>query len=170
MGILNDLRKRVQDVNDGLESGAIIRDVVIQHPDDRLELQKEQLFAGKRSDGQDIRPYYTEDLKPNGYFYSVDTAKMYAAWKQTLNYPYEAKRNPDAPNLYINGRFHDELGVRFDSQTVAVIGATGYAQQIVDKYGLDTFGLMWDNWNEIFFNRGGYDELMDKLKSQLYVN
>lgn len=170
MGILNDLLQRVQSVNDGLEKGGIIRDVVIQYPDDILDLQKQQLFAGKRSDGEDIRPYYTEDLKPSGYFYSVDTAKMYAAWKQTLDYPFEANRNPDAPNLYINGRFHDELGVQFTVDTVAVVGTTGYSQQIVAKYGLDTFGLMWDNWNEIFFNRGGYDRLMEQIKQTLYVN
>lgn len=171
MGILNDLLQRVQSINDGLEGGGIIRDVVIQYPDDILDLQKDQLFAGKRSDGQDIRPYYTEDLKSaGGYFYSVDTAKMYAAWKQTLDYPYNVDRNPDAPNLYINGRFYDDLGVQFDAQTVAIVGTTGYSQGIIAKYGMDTFGLMWDNWNEIFINRGGYERLLEQIKLKLYVN
>ena len=66
MGILNDLRMRVQQVNDGLMTGDLIRNVVVQHPDDILDLQKMQLFQGLAANGEDIRPYYSEDLKPAG--------------------------------------------------------------------------------------------------------
>ena len=134
MGILNDLLSRVQSVNDGLQTGELVRDVVVQHPDDILELQKIQLFQGLDANGEDIRPYYTEDLKPGGYFYSVESAKRYAAWKESgINYPYSVQRNPDAPNLYINGRFHDELGVQFDVQTVGIVGTTGYSKGIIEN-------------------------------------
>lgn len=170
MGILNDLLDRVQGVNNGLESGEIVRDVMLGHPDDILDLQRQQLFAGLTSTGEDVRPYYSEDLKPGGYFTSVEKAKNYAAWKGRLNYPYNANRNPDAPNLYINGRFHDELGVQYDSDTVGIIGATSYAKGIVEKYGLRTFGLMISNWMVIFAERGALDELMNKIKTMLYGN
>lgn len=170
MGILNDLRKRVADVNDGLQTGELIRNVVVNHPDDILELQKQQLFAGLASNGQDIRPYYSEDLKPSGYFYTVESAGRYAAWKKDgINYPYTANRNPDAPNLYINGRFHDELGVQFAGDTVGIVGTTGYSKGIIAKYGISTFGLMMANWMVIFTERGAYDELMNELKTRLYV-
>lgn len=170
MGILNDLRTRVMNVNDGLQTGTLVRNTVIRHPDDILDLQREQLFEGKRSDGQDMRPYYSEDLKPKGYFYCVESAGRYAAWKQSgINYPYNANRNPDAPNLYINGRFHDELGVQFATDTVTVLGTTGYAKQIVDKYGLESFGLMMSRWMTIFAERGALDELMNEIKQLLYV-
>lgn len=170
MGILNDLRTRVMNVNDGLQTGTLVRNTVIRHPDDILDLQREQLFEGKRSDGQDMRPYYSEDLKPKGYFYTVESAGRYAAWKQSgINYPYNANRNPDAPNLYINGRFHDELGVQFATDTVMVLGTTGYAKQIVDKYGLESFGLMMSRWMTIFAERGALDELMNEIKQLLYV-
>lgn len=170
MGILNDLRTRVMNVNDGLQTGTLVRNTVIRHPDDILDLQREQLFEGKRSDGQDMRPYYSEDLKPKGYFYTVESAGRYAAWKQSgINYPYNANRNPDAPNLYINGRFHDELGVQFATDTVTVLGTTGYAKQIVDKYGLESFGLMMSRWMIIFAERGALDELMNEIKQLLYV-
>lgn len=171
MGILNDLRARVQRVNDGLQTGASIRDVIIQHPDDILELQKRQLFAGLNSQGEDIRPYYSEDLKPSGYFHTVESAGRYAAWKKDgINYPYAASRNPDAPNLYINGRFHDELGVQFAADTVAIVPTTLYAAKIVAKYGITTFGLMLTNWMAVFIERGAYNELMAELKTMLYVN
>lgn len=171
MGILNDLRARVANVNDGLQTGELVRDTIVRHPDDILELQKQQLFSGLASNGEDIRPYYSEDLKPAGYFKSAESAKRYSAWKETgINYPYAANRNPDAPNLYINGRFHDELGVQFDAQTVSVVGTTGYSKGIVAKYGIQTFGLMISNWMVVFVERGAYEELMNEIKTRLYVN
>lgn len=171
MGILNDLRTRVAGVNDGLQTGELVRNVVVQYPDDILELQKIQLFQGLAANGEDIRPYYSEDLKPGGYFRTPDSAARYAAWKQSgINYPYKANRNPDAPNLYINGKFHDELGVQFDVQTVGIVGTTNYSKGIIAKYGMQTFGLMASNWNVIFVERGAYEKLMDELKTRLYVN
>lgn len=169
MGILEDLLKRVQTVNASLVSGSVVRDVVTRHADDILDLQREQLFEGKASSGEDIRPYYSEDLKPTGWFHSVETARRYASWKLDINYPYTANRNPDAPNLYINGRFHDELGVQFGPDAMAVVGATNYAREIVAKYGLDTFGLMPSKWSELFGQRGGYFELMNEIKRMIYV-
>ena len=77
MGILNDLRTRVQSVNDGMETGELVRNVIVQHPDDILDLQKMQLFQGLAANGQDIRPYYSEDLKPSGFFHSVESAGRY---------------------------------------------------------------------------------------------
>lgn len=170
MGILNDLRTRVQNVNEGLKTGALVGMVIMRHPDDILELQKIQLFEGKAGNGEDIRPYYSEDLKPMGHFYSVESAGRYAAWKQDgINYPYSAQRNPDAPNLYINGRFHSELGVEFNADSVGIIGLTEYAKGIMAKYGMQTFGLMESNWMVIFAQRGAYYELMNELKNILYV-
>lgn len=170
MGILNDLRKRVADVNDGLQTGELVRNVIVQHPDDILDLQKMQLFQGLAANGQDIRPYYSEDLKPSGFFHSVESAGRYAAWKKDgINYPYKANRNPDAPNLYINGRFHDELGVQFAADTVGIVPTTPYAAGIMAKYGITTFGLMMANWMVVFVQRGAYAELMQQLKQRLYV-
>lgn len=169
MDILNQLRTRVADVKDNLETGELVRDIVVKHPDDILDLQKQQLFSGLASNGQDIRPYYSEDLKPTGYFYTAESAKRYAEWKETgINYPYTAERNPDAPNLYINGRFHDELGVQFDAETVGIVGTTGYSKGIVAKYGIETFGLMMSNWMVIFIERGAYNELMQELRTRIY--
>lgn len=169
MGILNDLRSRVQYVNDGLISGELVRNVIVGHSDDILELQKLQLFQGLAADGQDIRPYYSEDLKPTGYFHSVESAGRYAAWKRDgINYPYSVQRNPDAPNLYITGKFHDELGVQFTNETVGIIPTTPYAAGIMAKYGITTFGLMMENWMVVFVQYGAYYELMNEIKQRLY--
>lgn len=169
MGILDDLLKRVERVNVGLKSGEIIRDAVSRHPDEIMELQKQQLFEGKAASGEDIRPYYSEDIKPRGYFRTPESAANYSAWKRDgISYPYSANRNPDAPNLYINGRFHDELGVQFTSDMVGIIPTTFYASGIVAKYGAETFGLTRANWISLFEDYGVYYELMDDIKSIIY--
>lgn len=167
--MLTELLDRVKNVQEGLQDGDTIRDVVENHEEDILDLQKLQLFQGKASSGEDIHPYYTEDLKPSGFFHSVEAAKRYSDWKQTISYPRQADRNADAPNLFINGKFHSELSVNFGSESVMVGGSTSYANQIINKYGLDTFGLTKDNWNIIFRERGGLAELLQSIKKQLFA-
>lgn len=167
--MLTQLLDRVKIVQQGLQDGGTIKDVVETHEEDILDLQRLQLLQGKASSGEDIRPYYSEDLKPSGFFNSVDAAKRYSAWKGTISYPRMADRNADAPNLYINGRFHSELGVTFGSDSVVVDGKTSYANGIIDKYGIGTFGLTKENWGIIFRNRGALSELLQKIKSQLYA-
>lgn len=170
MGILNDLRQRVANVDNELQTGELVRNVLVRHRDEIMELQLKQLFQGIASSGQDIRPYYSEDLKPGGYFNSAESAARYAAWKRDgIHYPYTTNRNPDAPNLYINGRFHSELGVEFGVEAVGIVPQTPYAAGIVAKYGLSTFGLTGSNWMVIFVEQGAYYDLMNQLKQRLYV-
>lgn len=169
MSILDTLLARVREVQEGLASGALIRDVLVLREGDILEAQQKQLLAGKDSGGEDIRPFYSEDLKPEGHFYSVESAGRYAAWKQDLTYPYSVEgRNPDAPNLYINGRFYKDLGVQFTSDTLGIVGETAYAKEIMAKYGTDTFGLNYDSW-EMIWESGSYDELMTMIGRLIYA-
>lgn len=166
--IIEGLKNRVENVLVGLQTGALVRNVVTKHTADILDLQKLQLLQGKAASGEDMRPYYTEDIQPGGYFKSVESAKRYAAWKETINYPRNAKRNTNAPNLYINGRFHSELGVQFGTEAMTIIGSTMYANNIIAKYGTKQFGLMQSNWNIIMRERGGKDELLTEIKKELY--
>lgn len=162
--MLESLLNSVLRLQQGIESGAFIRDVVSRHGDEILEQQRIQLLEGKASSGEDIRPYYSEDLKPNGWFHTPQTAANYAAWKESgISYPYSVNRNPDAPNLYINGKFHSELGVQFLADGILISGETGYAQGIVMKYGLQTFGLMPERWRELFIVGGLLDELLAEI-------
>ena len=169
MELLEQLISRVTAVRDGLANGTLVRDVLVNHQDDILTLQKEQLFNGKRSDGEDMRPFYSEDLKPTGHFYTVEAAKRYSDWKLSIPYPsaaQRANRNPDAPNLYINGKFHSELGVRFDTDSVSVTPTTPSATEIMARYGIESFGLTTENWNMIW-QEGALDELMNIIKEIL---
>lgn len=165
--ILQDLYNRIVAVRDGLTSGELIRDAIEGHGEDILEYQRIQLLEGKTPTGEDIRPYYSEDLKPEGHFHSVESAGRYAAWKEGLSYPYSVERNPDAPNLYINGKFHSEIDVDFREDAAVIVPGTGYAEGIMLKYPR-AFGLSLDSWNAIFAQRGALAELMETIKGIIY--
>lgn len=169
MSILSDLLARVKGVQEGLASGSLIREVLLLRQEDILEAQRIQLLAGKDSGGEDIHPFYSEDLKENGgYFYSVESAGRYSAWKETLSYPYTVDRNPDAPNLYIDGTFYSELDVDFGTDTLGIIGTTDKANRIIAKYGKDTFGLNYASWESIW-EGGSYQTLLDTIANLLYA-
>ena len=165
--ILNALLSKVEAVQSGLKDGTLVRGVVSTHPDDVLEMQRIQLLEGKTPKGEDIHPFYSEDLKPGGWFHSVESAGRYAAWKQDLSYPYSVERNPNAPNLYINGRFHSEIDVVFGDEAAEIVAGTAYAQGIMLKYP-SAFGLSRESWNTIFSTRGALAELMGEIKNILY--
>lgn len=165
--ILDTLLARVQAVQAGLLDGSLIREALASSEQAIIEAQRRQLLAGKDSGGEDIRPFYSEDLKPSGHFYSVESAGRYAAWKQDLSYPYTVDRNPDAPNLYINGKFHNELGVDLGVDAIGIIGETAYARNIMAKYGQNTFGLNYDSWQSVW-EGGAYDLLMINLSTYLF--
>lgn len=150
-----------------MERGVFLQVALADEQEKIMTLQREQLLEGKDNDGNDMRPYYSEDLQPEGWFKSKDSAMRYALWKQTgISYPVQVQRNPDAPNLYINGRFHSELGVKQTSKTIGVYPITPYAATIVAKYGLDKFGLSSARWREVL--DGCKDRIIKMMKQELY--
>lgn len=165
---LNDLLTNAKTLQQGMNDGSIVRSVLELHENDIVEQQRIQLLEGKASSGEDIHPFYSEDVKPTGYFKSKATAANYAAWKQTLSYPYSVQRNPDAPNLYITGIFHNDLSVSYDADSVAIIPDTAYAANIMAKYGKNMFGLCPQKWGIIFKEKGAEDELITEMKNVLW--
>ena len=169
--ILQDLLNRVTDVLIGLQGGEIPRLAVLQSGDEIADLQREQMAEGKGVDGEDLRPLYSEDLRQRGgWFLSGESAARYAAWKESLGNPYQAgERNPDAPNLYINGKFYSEIGVQFGIDAAVIVPLTPLASQVMAKYGRQ-INLGMPGWMELMHNRGGYNKVMDEVKRILYGN
>lgn len=165
-GFLNNARQLQAD----LSQGTIIRDVLDTeaHRVDIVDQQRTQLLMGKASDGSDIHPFYSEDLKPRGYFKTRKSAENYRAWKQELSYPKSVQRNPDAPNLYITGVFHNDLDVRFGSDAVSIVPDTAYAANIMGKYGMHVFGLNAASWGYIWNECGAKGELIEKARKTLW--
>lgn len=165
---LESLLNNARTLQSGMQSGSIVRGVLERHDKDIIEQQRIQLLEGKTSAGEDIHPSYTEDVKPRGYFRSRDSAQRYAAWKQTLSYPYSVQRNPDSPNLYITGLFHSDLGVEFGTEAVSIVPDTAYAANIMAKYGRGMFGLSMAKWGVIFGEKGAKEELINQMKNVLW--
>lgn len=153
-----------------MQDGSLVRGVLRNHEEDIMEQQHIQLLEGKGSDGEDLRPYYTEDLQPHGYFKSQQSASNYMAWKETLNYPYSVERNSDAPNLYINGRFYSEMEVKFEADSMMIAPSSGYAAQIMAKYGMGRFGLSALKWQVMMQEKGVMVEVQEQMKHLLYGN
>lgn len=162
------LLKNAQALQEGMQQGSIIRDVLMNHSEHIIEQQRVQLFMGKGSDGRDLHPFYSEDVQPRGYFKSSASAKAYAAWKQTISYPYNVQRNPDAPNLYITGVFHDDLNVQFNADSLQIVPDTAYAANIMAKYGFGIFGLNDQMWGVIWDDFGAKGELIEEMKNVLW--
>jgi hypothetical protein len=164
---LESLLNGARQVRDGLR-GSLMRDVLKEHEQEIVEQQRIQLLEGKDSNGNDMHPFYSEDVKPRGYFRTKDSAQRYAEWKKTISYPYTVKRNADAPNLYITGVFHDDLGAEFRDEEMEIVPDTGYAANIMAKYGRNAFGLSTEKWGVIFVEKGAKDELIERMKEILW--
>ena len=167
---LSKMTEAARQLNTKMQDGSLVRGVLRNHADDIMEQQHIQLMEGKGSDGKDLRPYYTEDVQPSGYFKTVASARNYMAWKESLNYPYSVSRNGNAPNLYINGRFYSEMEVRFEAETMGIYPSTGYASEIMAKYGLHRFGLSALKWQVMMNEKGVKNEIQQRMKDILYGN
>jgi hypothetical protein len=168
---LSRMADNARQLQEDMQSGSLLRGILRQHEQDIMEQQHIQLLEGKGSDGNDLRPYYTEDIQPYGYFKTVQSAANYMAWKETLNYPYSVQRgNSNAPNLYINGRFYSEMEVKFEAETIMIAPSSSYAAQIMGKYGIQRFGLSALKWQVMMNEKGVRDEVQQQMKRILYGN
>ena len=95
------MTQAAKSLNLQMQDGSLVRGVLREHSQDIMEQQHIQLLEGKGSDGNDLRPYYTEDVKPHGYFKTQQTASNYMAWKETLSYPYSVTRIEECPSVLI---------------------------------------------------------------------
>lgn len=165
---ITQLLDNARSLRKGMADGAIVREALQTHGKEIVEQQRIQLLEGKGSDGKDLHPFYTEDLKPSGYFKSRESAQRYMDWKRTLSYPANVRRNPNAPNLYITGVFHDDLNVDFRANELAIVPDTGYAANIMAKYGFGVFGLCPQKWDVVWNELGAKNDLINVMKKTLW--
>jgi hypothetical protein len=78
------------------------------------------------------------------------------------------QRKSDAPNLYITGVFHDDLGLELGADSVKVIPDTAYAANIMAKYRTEAFGLSMAKWKVIFEDKGAKDDLIRLIRETLW--
>lgn len=124
-----------------------------------LDMNRGQMLDGLNNEGLEIRPLYSQDP----YFKTNQSAQAYIRWKQIIT-P-NSKRNPDVPNLYINGQFHNSLTLQHLGNKIVVKGQASFSDDIDAKYK-NVLGLSPQNQN--FLNADKiYPGLMDFLKQYI---
>lgn len=114
----------------------IVKSVISENRDDIVQQIRDQLWNGKNGDDENISPSYSED----NFFKTREAAVKYVKWKTKITH--NSKRDPDSPNLYINGKFHKSLyaDVRDHDMEIKSNWSEG-ENKIIPKYGKNTFAL-----------------------------
>lgn len=122
----------------------VVNNVLFQNEAKIVDLNKAQLYDGKDILGNDIRPLYSQD----SFFKSPAQAQGYIKWKQKIT-P-NSSRNPDAPNLFINGFHYSLIGLLKKGKDV-IIGAkssNAITSSIDGKYK-NIYGLNSENQSKV---------------------
>lgn len=155
MATLQDMANKLKSIN--LEN--ILDSILEPLLPEIVEMNKAQLWDGKTKNNTDIHPFYSEDP----YFKSAKQAQAYKNWKQRIT-P-NSDRNPDAPNLYINGYYHSLIkGAILDA--MIELDATGFGYGFDSKYK-DIYGLTEEHLNII--RNKVLPQLLDKTRLYLGI-
>lgn len=103
------------------------RIIKILQADERFlkQLNQDQLYKGKRSDGQNIRPVYASD--------------SYARHKNAITPSPE--RGLYTPNLYLTSKFYNSIYVRVDNNSIEIGSNDEIGIKLEEKYTSLIFGL-----------------------------
>lgn len=130
----NQILKRLQSVNIATEAQIIAR----RHAKDFAELNRKQLLQGKDRLGNSL-PKYTDYV--GVYFKTIDTARAYARWKQTIhpnnNKPF------DVADFYITGKYHRNIIAEVQGMNITMKNSTPFADDIQAKAA--TLGINPEN-------------------------
>ena len=133
----------------------MVFDVILDNDVWILDLNREQLMEGKTAENEDVSPKYSEDP----YFKKEGAAERYIAWKSKIT-P-NPKRNPDAPNLFIDGTFHATFKLSFEGDDIVVTSDSQISRDVSRKFA-NIFGLTDDNLIELW-NQKVCDYIVDKF-------
>lgn len=122
-----------------------VENAIYKNEKEIIQLQKNQIYDGQNNKGEDLRPLYTED----SYFKTQGQARGYIKWKQQIT-P-NPRRNPNAPNLYVNGYVHRNIIIRNESGNIIldINDRIGFADELKAKYQ-DLLGL--NPKNQLYIN------------------
>jgi hypothetical protein len=96
---LNNLNKVKEQLPD------VVNDALLLNEEKIVDMNKAQLYDGKTIEDINITPLYSQD----SFFKTQAQAQGYIRWKQKIT-P-NGNRNPDAPNLFINGFHYSMIGL-----------------------------------------------------------
>ena len=99
-----------------------------------LDLNRDQMMAGQNAEGTDITPSYLDDP----YFKTRRQAIGYMNWKQRITA--DSRRDPQTPNLFIKGDFHNSIRIRYGDNEIEFVSETTLGKDIQSTHP-DVLGL-----------------------------
>jgi len=91
-----------------LDSEQMLLNTMKESADDIRDINLEQMYDGKTSEGVDITPSYLDDPYWDEHG-GLPAAEAYSAWKDQIT-P-NPRRHRHTPNLFINGYYHSSIRV-----------------------------------------------------------
>lgn len=120
---------------------------------------RNQLLNGQTNELKPITPSYLNDP----YFANDTQAQAYLEWKRSL--AIAGNKNPETPNLFINGYFHRSLFLEIMDSYCEVISLVPLGDEIIAKYGKQMFGV-----NDEYFEKNIlpiiYDRIINYLRNE----
>lgn len=151
---LYDFEKRLLSINlDKIIESEINNEQTEQY---LLRANKNSLWDGKTTEGQDITPnYYTDP------FFKGDRAKSekYIRYKQRITK--NSKRKRHIPNLYIIGTFYNSIKIHRNNDTIKFYTTGKLGKKITNKFK-DILGIGGSK-KELFF-----EQKKKKVLSKIY--
>ena len=134
------------------------------------ECVREQIESGQDGNGNSLSPTYLNDPYFDKYGNKAAAmAQAYRNWKMSITPPQSGTllglppRDPDVPNLRINGYYQDGIKANSKSDGVSIKGTVSFSGEIDGKYGADLL-KMGQTAREYFNNQIVKPALKDFLK------
>lgn len=122
----------------------VVNDALFQNEYNIIDMNKSQLYDGKDIQGNDIRPLYSQD----SFFKTESQAKGYIKWKSKIT-P-NPRRNPDAPNLFINGFHYSLIGLLKKGRDIVIgVKSQNAITSSIDSKYKNIYGLNSENQSKI---------------------
>jgi len=138
---ISDFENKIKKMQFGIVSKTV--DFINKNAEKIVEINKEQLMEGSNNKGNTLTPDYYSDP----YFKTREAAIKYANWKQKIT-P-NKKRKINAPNLFINGRFHNDFGFYKTKLGIGIDAKSSFSTTIKTKYAGQIFGITTENIKKI---------------------
>ena len=113
---------------------------------DTVDIIQEQLYSGLDGFGRKLSPSYLDDPYFNKFKEPGKKAKSYRDWKERITPPRAspygfAARNPNFPNLTIDGTFYASMGASVKNWKLTIGSSIKLGADIEQKYGSEIFML-----------------------------
>ena len=142
---IEEVANIISKIADGFENACIM--CMDDNKEVILQSIREQLWSGMSGTGEFLYPTYLDDpfFEQPGHWYKQSRA--YMAWKRAITPPTSGymlllpPRPDEVPNLFITGKFHQEINIRREGDELVTDPGIGNGPDIVDKYGEDILSM-----------------------------